>query len=659
MPSSSWTNTSWQWSTHSPSPVHRSWSIHTRMVEGTVAGSVYIGSSVTEPAVPPQPASRRPRTAAAPPDRSPPRPHVAPPHRRRRRSVAWLRDRDDPDTIAYLEAENTYADAWFAEHNAARRRRCSRRSSRGSRRPTCRRRSAPTTGGTSSSTAKGRATRSTAAAEHRRRDRDRSCSTRTSRPTVTSSSTSARSTCRPITRWPHGRPTPPATSTTRCASATSPTGIDLPDEIADDVEAGVAWSRDGAYLFYVTADDQERPYRVMRHRLGTAPAADDVELVFEETDERFYVGIGETRSDDFVVIQSRSKTSSEMWLIPTDDPTADPVVVRPRRDDIEYNVDHWGDGLVILTNDDAVDFRVLAAPVADDWTDPTAWTELIAHAPGRRIIGVEPFAGSPRDQRMERRPAAAADPVPRRPRTVLDLGDAPHDVDFALEPAVDDHARSASARSRPRCPPTLLRRRRHDRRRRRRSSRPRHRTSTSTTTARHGCGPPPPTARRCRSTSSTTSTPRSTAPPPASSTATARTRPRCRRGSRSPGCRCSIGAASGRSCIPRAAASSDAQWYLDGKLRRQAQHVHRHARRARAPRRHRRRRRRPARASAAAPPAVCSSAPASRCAPTCSPRRRRGPVRRRRVDDERPVAAAHRHRVGGVGRPARPNRSPA
>ena len=134
--------------------------------------------------------------------------------------------------------------------------------------------------------------------------------------------------------------------------------------------AGIAWSRDGAWLFYVT-DDQERPYRVWRHAVERALRRRV--LVFEEVDERYFVGVGETRSDDFVVIQSSSKTSSEMRLISTDEPTSDPVVVRAREDGIEYSVDHWGDLLIMHTNDDAVDFRLLAAPTDSDWADGRSW----------------------------------------------------------------------------------------------------------------------------------------------------------------------------------------------------------------------------------------------------------------------------------------------
>ena len=165
---------------------------------------------------------------------------------------------------------------------------------------------------------------------------------------------------------------------------------DLDDLLSDVASAGTAWSADGAWLFYVRADDQQRPFQVWRHRLGSAADADV--LIYEESDERFFVEIGETRSDAWIVIHSGSKTSAEVRLLPSSAPLDDPVVVRPRADDVDYQIDDWGDRLVMVTNaDGADDFCVLTAASDDDWTQPSKWSELIPHQSGRRIVGVEPF----------------------------------------------------------------------------------------------------------------------------------------------------------------------------------------------------------------------------------------------------------------------------
>lgn len=164
------------------------------------------------------------------------------------------------------------------------------------------------------------------------------------------------------------------------------TGADLPDQLADTTWAGAAWSGDGRWVFYVTADAAERPCHVWRHEIGTDQSADV--RIFTEPDERFFVGLGTTRSEAWIVVHSGSKTSSEQWLLPADEPLGELRRLCERRDGVEYQVDHWGDRFVILTNDEAVDFRVMTAPLED----PAAWTELVPHEPGRRITAVEPFA---------------------------------------------------------------------------------------------------------------------------------------------------------------------------------------------------------------------------------------------------------------------------
>ena len=210
------------------------------------------------------------------------------------------------------------------------------------------------------------------------------------------------------------------------------TGADLDDQIDDTSNAGIAWSRDGQWVFYVTPDEQQRPSTVWRHRLGT-PRTDDV-CVFDETDERFYVGIGSTRSDDWIIIQSASRTSADARIISTDRPTDDPVVVMARRDEVEYGIDHWGDSFVMHTNDEAVDFRLLVAADDADIADPASWTELVAHVPGRRILGADAF-----ERHLVIHEWADAQPRLRilfRDRTerVVDLGAEPHDVEPTANP---------------------------------------------------------------------------------------------------------------------------------------------------------------------------------------------------------------------------------
>ena len=163
-------------------------------------------------------------------------------------------------------------------------------------------------------------------------------------------------------------------------------GALAPDEIPGTYY-GCAWSLDGSVLFYVTVDDAWRPYRVWRHLVGT-PAAQDV-IVFEEADERFHVDVGRTRSDRYVVIRTASKLTSEVRLIDAAAPGGDATVVAPRRHGVDYDVDDAGDRLLILHNEGAENFELATAPLSD----PAAWTPLVPHRADTRLLSMAAFAG--------------------------------------------------------------------------------------------------------------------------------------------------------------------------------------------------------------------------------------------------------------------------
>jgi oligopeptidase B len=163
------------------------------------------------------------------------------------------------------------------------------------------------------------------------------------------------------------------------------TGTVLPDEVPG-VSYGSAWSADGSTLFYLTVDEAWRPHKLWRHLVGT-PASEDV-LVYEEPDERFWIGVDLTRSEKFIIIDIHSKVTSEVLFIPADDPQADPMVIAPRRQGVEYSVEHHGHRFLILHNDNAEDFALSYTSV----DNPGEWTPLIEHAPGTRLVDVDAFA---------------------------------------------------------------------------------------------------------------------------------------------------------------------------------------------------------------------------------------------------------------------------
>jgi oligopeptidase B len=174
----------------------------------------------------------------------------------------------------------------------------------------------------------------------------------------------------------------------------------LPDEIPGTFY-GCAWSLDGTALFYVTVDDAWRPYRVWRHEVGT-PASSDV-MVFEESDERFWVGVGLSRSERYIHIRTASVLTSEWWLLDASSPQGSFSVVAPRRQGIEYDVEDAGDRLLILHNDGAENFELAtapwpgAAPGAGSSAAPGAggggaWTTLVPHRADTRLLSVDAFA---------------------------------------------------------------------------------------------------------------------------------------------------------------------------------------------------------------------------------------------------------------------------
>jgi len=168
------------------------------------------------------------------------------------------------------------------------------------------------------------------------------------------------------------------------------TGDLLPDEIPGTF-AGATWTLGADALYYTTVDDAWRPHRAWRHALGSDPSADT--LVHEEPDERYWLGVGSTRSDRFVLISSSSRITSEVRYLDAADPEASPVLVAERRDGVEYAVEHaviaGEDVFLVLHNDDAENFELAQTPVATP--APEHWTPLIPHRADTRLEDVDAF----------------------------------------------------------------------------------------------------------------------------------------------------------------------------------------------------------------------------------------------------------------------------
>ena len=162
-----------------------------------------------------------------------------------------------------------------------------------------------------------------------------------------------------------------------------------PDEVPGTYY-GLAWAADDATVFYTKVDDSMRPYQLWRHVVGT-PATDDV-LAFQEDDERFFLGIDLTKSERYLVLSLHSKVTTEARVLEADDPTGTFRVVQPREQGVEYHVDHHGDRFLIVTNaDGAENFKLVEAPVEDPGRE--RWAEVVPHRPDVKLDGIEVFAG--------------------------------------------------------------------------------------------------------------------------------------------------------------------------------------------------------------------------------------------------------------------------
>jgi oligopeptidase B len=154
-------------------------------------------------------------------------------------------------------------------------------------------------------------------------------------------------------------------------------------EPIESASGNFAFSPDSQWIFWTNRDDNGRPDKIFRRPVRGG----ETTLVYEETDDGMFIGVGRTADDAFVTISIGNQETSEFRIVPGATPTLAPVVMEPRQVARLYDADHWGDRWVIRTNaDDAIDFKVVEAPTAKP--GKANWTDLIPHTPGRYIEGV-------------------------------------------------------------------------------------------------------------------------------------------------------------------------------------------------------------------------------------------------------------------------------
>lgn len=165
------------------------------------------------------------------------------------------------------------------------------------------------------------------------------------------------------------------------------TGDLLEDRIADVfIHDSLEWDATGNYLFYTTVDDTQRPYQLWRHQVGQSTSD---KLLYEEKDTTFTLSVSKSRSGKYLFLHCENKETTEVQYLAADDPLSELHLFDARRRGIQYQLEHWREDFLILTNEGAENFRILHCPVTD--TSTSAQKDLFPYDENRYLQTVFPF----------------------------------------------------------------------------------------------------------------------------------------------------------------------------------------------------------------------------------------------------------------------------
>ncbi len=159
-------------------------------------------------------------------------------------------------------------------------------------------------------------------------------------------------------------------------------------EVIADKVGSVAWANDNKTIFYTVEEEKtKRQYQLYRHVVGTEVGKDD--LIYEEKDERFNIGVERTRSGKYLMLLIGSHTTAEQRYLDAANPTGEWKLIAPRQQDVEYYADDHGDQFLIRTNDKGRTFRLVSAPASAPGKEN--WKEIIPVRPDVMLNDVEVF----------------------------------------------------------------------------------------------------------------------------------------------------------------------------------------------------------------------------------------------------------------------------
>lgn len=162
---------------------------------------------------------------------------------------------------------------------------------------------------------------------------------------------------------------------------------ELYKESVADTSYSLAWGNDSKTVFYTRVNDADRPFKLFRHTLGSSPTEDI--LVYHEPDEAYFLDVGKTRSEAYILLSLGSKVTSEVHYLDAEIPTSSFQIIHPRQQGMEYEVEHHGNHFYIVTNDEATNFKLIKTSV--EAPSKENWQTVIAHREDVMISGVSAF----------------------------------------------------------------------------------------------------------------------------------------------------------------------------------------------------------------------------------------------------------------------------
>lgn len=147
------------------------------------------------------------------------------------------------------------------------------------------------------------------------------------------------------------------------------------------------WANDNQTFYYTTLNKQKQPDKAFRHILGSDPKED--ELMYQEKDEKFFLSLSKSHDGYCFFITLKSRTTTEVHFLPLNQAEGDFKVINPRQHKLEYFVEHWNDIFFIRTNEDAKNFKLMEAPVSTPSKDH--WKKVIPHRDTVMISSIDVF----------------------------------------------------------------------------------------------------------------------------------------------------------------------------------------------------------------------------------------------------------------------------